>query len=500
MEESSARHAELIHDDRSVSPSYSYSVSPEPHEARTQSPVRWVKPPTKPMATLPTKIEERQTPSRGRYHDRQSGSNPLALARIEDSRNFTEARTPTKHFQEKNRHVNSDNKQEKRPPLRMRSRSPHRHHSQGQQRRTQPSSNNLPTNMQARHEVSRSSNHRETHESSSHRHHRSSQHSYQHKEQTCKHVHRSRSPRRKTPENSDRSLPAHFKPDKDCLDSQGGKYKLPLLRQIPDTSSAQERSMVGKSIMELKLIDLYKNGLDNYVVRYISAGRWFDLQLMKSFKESCVIQGIVAGMRTEPAFDLDGVVANFMVTTNQPFGTKEEKQKGYALFAKDVFSYINKGAKTANNNDSLLQQIKKLTEELEEAKKQSIAPAPKIEPKPKRLSQQQKLKDAFGAKNLHNINNTSDKLPLKTDDLKNSRKSTLNDWSAKNMPADQKTKDAVNKLYTQLTTEFEALPEDDKENILEQIALTYGLPLKVSTNANKQALTKAICIALHLVQ
>jgi hypothetical protein len=78
-----------------------------------------------------------------------------------------------------------------------------------------------------------------------------------------------------------------------------------------------------------------------------------------------------------------------------------------------------------------------------EAAKQSSVPAAKTEPKPKRQSAQQKIKDMFATKNLGNINNTTDKLPLKSDDLKNSRKSTLNDWCSKNMPADAKTKVAA---------------------------------------------------------
>ena len=91
---------------------------------------------------------------------------------------------------------------------------------------------------------------------------------------------------RSVPAKSDRFLPKDFKPDKDCLDSQGGKYHLPLFRKIQDTPHAHDRSIVGLEVQDLSMHHLFRNGLDNYICRWVSSGRWFDLQILKSFKES----------------------------------------------------------------------------------------------------------------------------------------------------------------------------------------------------------------------
>ena len=247
---------------------------------------------------------------------------------------------------------------------------------------------------------------------------------------------------------------------------------------------------------------LFRNGLDNYICRWVSSGRWFDLQILKSFKESVFCQELFRCIRTESnSFDIDAAAAAEAVNSGQPFGSKEEKRNAYKALAEKVFDSMNNNSKSKSTVDALLQQVKTLTEQLTAAKagtapQQDNVPAPKRGAKP-----QTSLKEMFKTVDIASMQNKTDKKPLEGDKgPATARKSTVDEWCNKNMPADEKTKDAITTLVTKLSKQYERLSAAKKVDLLETVANSFGLPFKVAGNCNKDSLIKTICIASYLTE
>ena len=102
---------------------------------------------------------------------------------------------------------------------------------------------------------------------------------------------------------------------------------------------------------------------------------------------------------------------------------------------------------------------------------------------------------------IASLQNKADKKPLEGDKgPTNARKNTVEEGCNKNMPPDEKTKDAITTLVNKLTKQFEKLADNKQVDLLETVANSYGLPFKVAGNCNKESLIRTICVASYLTE
>ena len=102
---------------------------------------------------------------------------------------------------------------------------------------------------------------------------------------------------------------------------------------------------------------------------------------------------------------------------------------------------------------------------------------------------------------IASLQNKADKKPPEGDKgPANARKNTVEEWCNKNMPPDEKTKEAITTLVNKLTKQFEKLTNNKKVDLLETVANSFGLPFKVAGNCNKESLIRTICIASYLTE
>jgi len=133
-----------------------------------------------------------------------------------------------------------------------------------------------------------------------------------------------------------------FVPDEDHLDCTES-YGLKLRAKVPITSFTRENGTAGKDVRTIRLIDVMWKGIENYGLRCISNGRYANVQITRSFKETKVIQELlylIRGKDEKNSLDLDILAQTLAKSNGKHFTSQDQKKEAYTDLAAKIFQQL----------------------------------------------------------------------------------------------------------------------------------------------------------------
>ena len=104
----------------------------------------------------------------------------------------------------------------------------------------------------------------------------------------------------------DADLPSHFKPSKNYLD-ETLVYRSTLKRYIEPSAWSRAKGITGKTVQDVKLTDLTHKGIQEWMIRGLSHGKFTGVVLTKSIAESVFTARLLSALR-EKKVDIDETV------------------------------------------------------------------------------------------------------------------------------------------------------------------------------------------------
>ena len=104
----------------------------------------------------------------------------------------------------------------------------------------------------------------------------------------------------------DADLPSHFKPSKNYLD-ETLVYRSTLKRYIEPSAWSRAKGIAGKPVQDVRLTDLTHKGIQEWMIRGLSHGKFTGVVLTKSIAESVFTARLLSALR-EKKVDIDETV------------------------------------------------------------------------------------------------------------------------------------------------------------------------------------------------
>ena len=104
----------------------------------------------------------------------------------------------------------------------------------------------------------------------------------------------------------DADLPSHFKPSKNYL-GETLVYRSTLKRYIEPSAWSRAKGIAGKPVQDVKLTDLTHKGIQEWMIRGVSHGKFTGVVLTKSIAESVFTARLLSALR-EKKIDIDETV------------------------------------------------------------------------------------------------------------------------------------------------------------------------------------------------
>ena len=313
-------------------------------------------------------------------------------------------------------------------------------------------------------------------------------------------------------------LPDSFKTN-DMFYDTTEVYKMPLPKLIEETKWTKEHQLANKDIMELPLHMAVNQGIASYGMRLLANGRYAQFEVMRSFRESVIVQGMLEHMREKdtahsitPKLDIEAIAANMAKEKGMPYKTGAEKRTVYKEITNCIADYLQSMTPTSGT-DKILKEMEALRKENAALKNKRLEekPAGKSKDKPKLPAEDDEEEEE---------DPEEDEEPDQQKDSKTCAKAfnkpeKAEEWLGQHFPKSESKDDikkfiktaiakikkpADKKIYENITNNlnanFKILTVADKAKP-GKAAVAWGLGLKTAAAASHLHLVQLIGLAMH---
>ena len=176
--------------------------------------------------------------------------------------------------------------------------------------------------------------------------------------------------------------PQSFQPDQDHWDTNY-KWRMPLPKRIVDTPWTKKACLSGHSIYSVPLHALLHDGVENYAFRLLANGRYANFEVLKSYKESCIIQTLLEEFRKRdphnpalPVIDLEGMANQIATEKKMKFATPKEKKAVYTELGQQLAAKIMEMNPVSKDSD-IIKELERLKKENAKLKNSTQEKKPK---------------------------------------------------------------------------------------------------------------------------
>ena len=315
--------------------------------------------------------------------------------------------------------------------------------------------------------------------------------------------------------------PSSWKPDAGHLDSTEA-HGLALGHRVAKTAWSSDEGLSGLQVERITLADVAFTGHKNWYFRHLSAGRFTSVEFTRSVKESLLVQAVLKAARMKDSngqqTDIDKLTQSF-----SPVSSPSKPADMYNAAAVKLFEYMKESTPLQQATEHL-DKVRALEAEIQKYKNANAQQREVTTPTKGRTSAHGKASGVRG----HMSPKPGDDLPIlaETDEhegqedpdvnpnhgvyargkrrrvLKDKHPSvtttaTFNKWLKENLNAKQQT--AFGKAHKAIQEHYNSKEKELKAE-LPDLASDWGLPVKLSANADTQWLLKILTVAVLLSQ
>ena len=290
-------------------------------------------------------------------------------------------------------------------------------------------------------------------------------------------------------------------PDEDSYDRHM-VMGLGMPRLIQATQWSREKRIAGRDLQDIHLSELTWDGLNNWGFRLMANGRYINVEITRSFKESAMIHEMLSTLRKRRSdgttIDIDLVSHKFAEKHDMKFDTDTDKQAVYKALGGHLANSLAEflpHAQAASKEAQMMEKLDKLLKDNETLRKQ-LADKEKG-------GKQTSIKDAFSRKQSKRdepaiaMYRKGDKDTVFESNAPVDAKTISVNKFIKDIGLD-KTQDAAYKSVLQdIKDIMKELPEAESA-VLGSYIVEWGMPFDIAKGLKQDDTVKLIALAFHL--